>query len=65
MYVISKFGYVQLLKGKVQLVSAYGIHQLHIFIFVLALVHVTYCVATYALGKLKVINSNFIEMIFN
>ncbi|XP_057799042.1 MLO-like protein 6 [Salvia miltiorrhiza] len=42
-----------LAKGEVQLVSAYGIHQLHIFIFVLALAHVIYCVVTYALGKLK------------
>ncbi|XP_057799039.1 MLO-like protein 6 isoform X2 [Salvia miltiorrhiza] len=40
-------------KGTVQLVSAYGIHQLHIFIFVLALFHIIYCVVTYALGKLK------------
>ncbi|KAL1553239.1 MLO-like protein 6 [Salvia divinorum] len=42
-----------LVKGKAQLVSAYGIHQLHIFIFVLALAHVIYCVVTYAFGKLK------------
>ncbi|XP_042001480.1 MLO-like protein 6 [Salvia splendens] len=42
-----------LAKGKAQLVSAYGIHQLHIFIFVLALAHVIYCVVTYAFGKLK------------
>ncbi|XP_051119952.1 MLO-like protein 6 [Andrographis paniculata] len=40
-------------KGKVQVVSAYGIHQLHIFIFVLAVAHVLYCVVTYGLGKLK------------
>ncbi|KAH6804010.1 Seven transmembrane MLO family protein [Perilla frutescens var. frutescens] len=40
-------------KGKIQLVSAYGIHQLHIFIFVLAICHIIYCVATYGLGKLK------------
>lgn len=45
---------VQYLQGKVQLVSAYGIHQLHIFIFVLAVFHVIYCVLTYAFGKLKV-----------
>ncbi|KAK6136223.1 hypothetical protein DH2020_030055 [Rehmannia glutinosa] len=39
--------------GKVQLVSAYGIHQLHIFIFVLAVSHVLYSVITYGLGRLK------------
>ncbi|XP_076900576.1 MLO-like protein 12 [Bidens hawaiensis] len=40
-------------KGKVQMVSNYGIHQLHIFLFVLAVVHVTYCLLTLVLGKLK------------
>ncbi|XP_010558749.1 PREDICTED: MLO-like protein 6 [Tarenaya hassleriana] len=40
-------------KGKVAFVSAYGIHQLHIFIFVLAVCHVVYCIITYALGKTK------------
>ncbi|XP_010534417.1 PREDICTED: MLO-like protein 12 [Tarenaya hassleriana] len=40
-------------KGKVALVSAYGIHQLHIFIFVLAVFHVIYCIMTYALGSTK------------
>ncbi|KAK6136292.1 hypothetical protein DH2020_029956 [Rehmannia glutinosa] len=40
-------------RGKVQLVSAYGIHQLHIFIFVLAVSHVLYSVITYGLGRLK------------
>ncbi|KAL0317456.1 UNVERIFIED_CONTAM: MLO-like protein 6 [Sesamum angustifolium] len=44
---------VQLLQGKVQFVSAYGIHQLHIFIFVLAVAHILYCVITYGLGRLK------------
>ncbi|CAN6901770.1 unnamed protein product [Brassica oleracea] len=39
---------------KVPFVSAYGIHQLHIFIFVLAVVHVIYCIVTYALGKSKI-----------
>ncbi|XP_012834490.1 PREDICTED: MLO-like protein 6 [Erythranthe guttata] len=42
-----------LAKGKVQFVSPYGIHQLHIFIFVLALAHVLYCVVTYGLGLLR------------
>ncbi|KAG5533234.1 hypothetical protein RHGRI_027439 [Rhododendron griersonianum] len=41
-------------KDKVQFVSAYGIHQLHIFIFVLALFHVLYCIITLGLGTLKV-----------
>ncbi|KAK9070496.1 hypothetical protein SSX86_010898 [Deinandra increscens subsp. villosa] len=40
-------------KGKVQMVSNYGIHQLHIFIFVLAIVHVAYCFLTLVLGRLK------------
>ncbi|KAI3905996.1 hypothetical protein MKW92_031563 [Papaver armeniacum] len=39
--------------NKVPLVSPYGIHQLHIFIFVLALSHVLYCIVTVALGRLK------------
>ncbi|XP_062092898.1 MLO-like protein 12 [Humulus lupulus] len=39
--------------GKVALVSKYGIHQLHIFIFVLALFHVIYCITTLALGRTK------------
>ncbi|KAL8199845.1 hypothetical protein R6Q57_013413 [Mikania cordata] len=40
-------------KRKVQMVSNYGIHQLHIFIFVLAVVHVSYCLLTLVLGRLK------------
>lgn len=40
-------------KGKVQMVSNYGIHQLHIFIFVLAVFHVAYCILTLILGRLK------------
>ncbi|KAL6011065.1 hypothetical protein ACLOJK_001509 [Asimina triloba] len=40
-------------EGKVPLISSDGIHQLHIFIFVLAVFHVLYCVATLALGRLK------------
>jgi hypothetical protein len=42
------------LQGKVPLVSNDGIHQLHIFIFVLAIFHVLYCVITLALGRAKV-----------
>ncbi|XP_021911857.1 MLO-like protein 12, partial [Carica papaya] len=40
-------------QGKVAFVSAYGIHQLHIFIFVLAVFHILYCITTYALGRTK------------
>ncbi|KAL5546190.1 hypothetical protein UlMin_005877 [Ulmus minor] len=40
-------------KGKDPFVSAYGIHQLHIFIFVLAVFHVLYCIITLALGRTK------------
>ncbi|XP_038902930.1 MLO-like protein 6 [Benincasa hispida] len=40
-------------KGKVPFVSEGGIHQLHIFIFVLAVFHVLYCVLTLALGNAK------------
>ncbi|XP_073158461.1 MLO-like protein 6 [Henckelia pumila] len=40
-------------KGKVPFVSSDGIHQLHIFIFVLALFHVLYCILTLALGRAK------------
>ncbi|TYG51483.1 hypothetical protein ES288_D10G261300v1 [Gossypium darwinii] len=40
-------------QGKVAFVSAYGIHQLHIFIFVLAVCHILYCIVIYALGRTK------------
>ncbi|CAN4119372.1 unnamed protein product [Withania somnifera] len=40
-------------RGKVAFVSADGIHQLHIFIFVLAIFHVFYCITTLALGRAK------------
>ncbi|KAK8277125.1 hypothetical protein V6Z11_D10G245100 [Gossypium hirsutum] len=40
-------------QGKVAFVSAYGIHQLHIFIFVLAVCHILYCIIIYALGRTK------------
>ncbi|KAL8029822.1 hypothetical protein ABFX02_14G248200 [Erythranthe guttata] len=40
-------------KGKVPFVSSDGIHQLHIFIFVLAIFHVLYCILTMALGRAK------------
>uniref|UniRef100_A0A453J2D9 MLO-like protein n=1 Tax=Aegilops tauschii subsp. strangulata TaxID=200361 RepID=A0A453J2D9_AEGTS len=41
------------LQGKVALMSAGSMHQLHIFIFVLAVFHVLYSVATMALSRLK------------
>ncbi|WCJ19353.1 Seven transmembrane MLO family protein [Euphorbia peplus] len=40
-------------EGKVSFVSGYGVDQLHYFIFVLAVVHVLYCIVTYILGKTK------------
>ncbi|GMI94722.1 MILDEW RESISTANCE LOCUS O 6 [Hibiscus trionum] len=40
-------------KGKAPFVSSDGIHQLHIFIFVLALFHVLNCLLTLALGQAK------------
>lgn len=42
-------------QGKVALISGEAINQLHIFIFVLAVSHVLYCICTLALGRLKVI----------
>ncbi|KAK0604956.1 hypothetical protein LWI29_021309 [Acer saccharum] len=41
--------------GKVPLVSQTGIHQLHIFIFVLAVIHVLYSVVTIGLAKAKIL----------
>ncbi|KAG2690222.1 hypothetical protein I3760_09G177200 [Carya illinoinensis] len=40
-------------KGKVALVSQDGLQQLHIFIFVLAVMQIVYCVLTMALGRAK------------
>ncbi|KAI3459941.1 hypothetical protein Pfo_016604 [Paulownia fortunei] len=40
-------------KGEVSLISYSGIHQLHIFIFVLAVMHVLYSVILMALGHAK------------
>ncbi|KAJ0100918.1 hypothetical protein Patl1_06138 [Pistacia atlantica] len=39
--------------GKVAFVSAYGIHELHIFIFMLAIFHIIYCITILALGRTK------------
>ncbi|KAM7502060.1 hypothetical protein LguiB_000964 [Lonicera macranthoides] len=40
-------------QGKVPFVSSDGIHQLHVFIFVLALFHVLCCILTMTLGRFK------------
>ncbi|RXI01301.1 hypothetical protein DVH24_001535 [Malus domestica] len=40
-------------KNKVPFVSFYGVHQLHILIFVLAVFHVLYCITTLVLGRAK------------
>ncbi|XP_027367151.1 MLO-like protein 2 isoform X2 [Abrus precatorius] len=40
-------------KDKVAFVSKYGIHQLHIFIFVLAIFHILQCIITLTLGRKK------------
>ena len=44
--------------------SEEGIHQLHIFIFVLAVFHVLYCVLTLALGNAKVCVNSLIKSRF-
>ncbi|KAE9611145.1 hypothetical protein Lalb_Chr07g0194571 [Lupinus albus] len=41
-------------KNMVPLLSIEALHQLHIFIFVLAIVHVTFCVLTIVFGGLKI-----------
>ncbi|XP_009603524.1 MLO-like protein 13 [Nicotiana tabacum] len=41
-------------KGQVPLLSLEALHQLHIFIFVLALTHVVFCATTMALGVAKI-----------
>ena len=46
---------LSLSQGKVPLLSLEALHQLHIFIFVLALVHVIFCVSTMFLGGVRVI----------
>ncbi|BAT94455.1 hypothetical protein VIGAN_08106000 [Vigna angularis var. angularis] len=38
-------------KGKVAFISEYGIHQLHIFVFVLAIFHILQCIMTLTLGR--------------
>ncbi|KAK2394469.1 Seven transmembrane MLO family protein [Trifolium repens] len=41
-------------QGKVPLLSLEGLHHLHIFIFVLAIVHVAFCVTTMILGGARI-----------
>ncbi|KAJ0989741.1 hypothetical protein J5N97_008097 [Dioscorea zingiberensis] len=41
-------------QGKAQLLSLEALHQLHIFIFVLAVVHVVFCATTMLLGGAKI-----------
>ncbi|MED6183908.1 hypothetical protein PIB30_042380 [Stylosanthes scabra] len=41
-------------KNKVPLLSSEAVHHLHIFIFVLAIAHVTFCVLTVVIGGLRV-----------
>ncbi|KAK3022162.1 hypothetical protein RJ639_045357 [Escallonia herrerae] len=45
---------VLLSQGKVPLLSLEALHQLHIFIFVLAVVHVIFCATTMVLGGAKI-----------
>ncbi|KAK7343843.1 hypothetical protein VNO77_12908 [Canavalia gladiata] len=40
-------------KDQVAFMSEYGIHQLHIFIFVLAIFHILQCIITLTLGRTK------------
>ncbi|XP_015867941.3 MLO-like protein 1 [Ziziphus jujuba] len=42
------------IEGKVPLLSTTALHHLHIFIFVLAVVHVTFCVLTILFGGAKI-----------
>lgn len=48
--------YILFLQGKVPLLSVEAIHQLHIFIFVLAITHVIFSVTTMLLGGAQVCN---------
>ena len=46
-------------EGKVPLISINALHQLHIFIFFLAVFHVSYSAITMALGRAKVIDFDY------
>ncbi|KAK7841146.1 mlo-like protein 13 [Quercus suber] len=45
---------LSLSQGKVPLISLEALHQLHIFIFVLAIFHVIFCVSTMVLGGVRI-----------
>ncbi|TKY46289.1 MLO protein 12 [Spatholobus suberectus] len=51
--VLATKGYDKCAEKAIAFVSAYGIHQLHIFIFVLAIFHILQCIVTLALGRTK------------
>lgn len=50
----AEFYFCDKFQGKVPLISSEAVHHLHIFIFVLAVVHVTFCVLTIIFGSAKV-----------
>lgn len=52
------FIYFLAFQGKVPMFSLEALHQLHIFIFVLAIVHVVFCVLTMILGGARVNDLN-------
>jgi hypothetical protein len=52
-WLVSAFLYM-ILQEKVPLLSITALHHLHIFIFVLAVVHVTFCALTIIFGGAKV-----------
>ncbi|ESW15686.1 hypothetical protein PHAVU_007G093600 [Phaseolus vulgaris] len=41
-------------EGTVAFMSKYGLHQLHIFVFVLAIFHILQCIMTLTLGRTKI-----------
>ncbi|KMZ62688.1 MLO-like protein 1 [Zostera marina] len=51
---ISVCVFIFIFQGKVPLMSLEALHQLHIFIFVLAISHVTFCALTMVLGTIKI-----------
>ncbi|PON38494.1 Mlo-related protein [Parasponia andersonii] len=51
---LSAGGTVHCEKGKVPMLSLEALHHLHIFIFVLAVVHVIFCVTTMVLGGARI-----------
>lgn len=52
------------LQGKVPLLPLEALHHLHIFIFVLAIVHVTFSVLTILFGGVKVILTRIFDLLF-